>query len=146
MRFMVLMIPGSKQGYEAGEMPDPELIGRMMKYNEELGKAGILLSGDGLHPSAKGARIAFAGGKSRVTDGPFAEAKELIGGYWVWQVKSKEEAVEWARRCPAQEGDTLELRQIFEPADFGPDLAVREGALMDEIGKQIEANKKHPVS
>lgn len=136
MRFMVLMIPGSRKSYEAGAMPEPELIAAMMKYNEDLVKAGILLAGDGLHPSAKGARITFAGGKSRVTDGPFAEAKELIGGYWVWQVESKEKALEWAKRCPAQEGDTLELRQIFDPSDFGPDVARQEAALMEEIGKR----------
>jgi hypothetical protein len=134
---MVLMIPGNKKSYEAGAMPEPALIDKMMKYNEELAKAGILVSLDGLHPSPKGARIAFTGGKARATDGPFAESKELIGGYWVWQVKSKEEAVEWAKRCPAEEGDTLELRQIFDPADFGPEIEARG----EELTKRIEDNQ-----
>jgi hypothetical protein len=138
---MVLMIPGDKKSYEAGAMPEPELIDKMMKYNEEIAKAGILLSGDGLHPSPKGARVSFQGGKPRVTDGPFAEAKELIGGFWIWKVKSKEEALEWAQRCPAQDGDTLELRQIFDPEDFGPEIAAKERALMEQISKQAEANK-----
>jgi hypothetical protein len=142
MRFMVLMIPGNKKSYEAGAMPEPALIDKMMKYNEELAKAGILVSLDGLHPSPKGARIAFTGGKARATDGPFAESKELIGGYWVWQVKSKEEAVEWAKRCPAEEGDTLELRQIFDPADFGPEIEARGG----ELTKRIEENKNQSAS
>jgi hypothetical protein len=139
---MVLMIPGNKKSYEAGAMPEPALIDKMMKYNEELAKAGILVSLDGLHPSPKGARIAFTGGKARATDGPFAESKELIGGYWVWQVKSKEEAVEWAKRCPAEEGDTLELRQIFDPADFGPEIEARG----EELTKRIEDNKTQSAS
>jgi hypothetical protein len=146
MKFMVLMIPGDRKSYEAGAMPEPALIDKMMKFNEDTVKAGILLAGDGLHPSPKGARVSFAGGKSRVTDGPFAEAKELIGGYWIWQVKSKAEALEWAQRCPALEGDTLELRQIFDPGDFGPEVAAKEAALMEEVGRQMEANKKHPPS
>jgi hypothetical protein len=144
MRFMVLMIPGDRKSYEAGAMPEAELIDRMMKYNEEIVKAGILLAGDGLHPSPKGARVSFGGGKPRVSDGPFAESKELIGGYWIWQVKSKGEAVAWAERCPAQDGDTLELRQIFDPAHFGPEVAAKEAALMEEIGRQMDANKKSP--
>ena len=145
MKFMVLMIPGDKKSYEAGAMPEAELIAAMMKYNEDLVKSGILLAADGLHPSPKGARVSFAGGgKSRVTDGPFAEAKELIGGYWIWQVESRAEAVEWAQRCPALAGDTIELRQLFDAADFGPEVAAKEGALMEEIGKQMEANRKHP--
>jgi hypothetical protein len=144
MKFMVLMIPGDRKSYEAGAMPKPEVIAPMMKFNEELAKSGILLGADGLHPSPKGARINFSGGKPRVTDGPFSEAKELIGGYWIWQVKSKAEALEWAQRCPALEGDTIELRQIFDMADFGPEVVAQEGALAEEIGKQMEANKKHP--
>lgn len=145
MKFMVLMIPGDKKSYEAGAMPEAELIATMMKYNEDLVKAGVLLAGDGLHPSPKGARVSFSGGgKSRVSDGPFAEAKELIGGYWIWQTTSKAEAVEWAQRCPALPGDTLELRQIFDAADFGPEVAAKESALMEVIAKQMEANKKSP--
>jgi hypothetical protein len=94
----------------------------MMKFNEELAKAGALIALDGLHPSSKGARIAFAGGKPKVTDGPFTEAKEVIGGYWMIQAKSKEEAVNWAKRCPAADGDVIEIRQVFEMSDFPPDV------------------------
>lgn len=142
MRFMVLMIPGDRKSYEAGAMPEVELISAMMKFNEDIANAGILLAGDGLHPSPKGARVSFSGGKARVTDGPFAEAKELIGGYWIWKVKSKAEAVEWASRCPALEGDTIELRQIFEMEDFGPEVAAKEGAHIEAVSKQAEANAK----
>jgi hypothetical protein len=97
----------------------------MMAYNEELTKAGVLLALDGLHPTSKGARVSFSGGRGKVTDGPFAEAKEVIGGYWIIQAKSKEEAVEWASRCPAGEGDTIEVRQVFEMDDFpdAPELS-----------------------
>jgi hypothetical protein len=138
MRFMVLMIPGNKT-YEAGSMvPDEKSMGPMMKYNEELVKAGVILAGEGLHPTSKGARLSFSGGKPTVTDGPFTEAREIIGGYWLWQVKSKEEAIEWAKRCPAENGDTLELRQVFESADFGPEIAKQEAALREKI-----ANNKH---
>jgi hypothetical protein len=142
MRFMVLMIPGDKKSYEGGAMPEAELVAAMMKFNEDIAKAGILLAADGLHPSPKGARITFGGGKPRVTDGPFAEAKELIGGYWIWQVKSKAEAVEWASRCPAQDGDTIELRQIFDMEDFGPQVVANEAARVDEISKHMDANKQ----
>jgi hypothetical protein len=137
MRFMVLMIPGRRQAYEQGVMPDEKLIEAMMAYNEELSKAGVLLALEGLQNSSKGARIAFAGGKKTVTDGPFTEARELIGGYWLWQVKSKEEAMEWASRCPAEDGDVLEIRQCYDPADFGPEIAAKEAALIDEIGKRL---------
>jgi hypothetical protein len=140
MRFMVMMIPDCRK-YESGAMPDEKLLAKMMKYNEDLAKAGVLLGLDGLHPSSKGARITFKGGKRSVVDGPFTEARERIGGYWLWQVKSKAEAVEWASRCPAEEGDTLEIRQVFEAADFGPDVAKREGALIAEIGKHTAHNK-----
>jgi hypothetical protein len=137
MRFMVLMIPGDTT-YEKGAMPDAEAVGKMMKFNEDLAKAGVLLALDGLHPSAKGARLKFSnGGKSTVTDGPFTEAKELIGGYWLWQVKSKEEALAWAKRCPADDGDTLEIRQVFDAADFGPEIAKKEAEVIAEIGKNL---------
>lgn len=116
MRFMMLMRPAGDS--ESGAMPDAKAIAAMMKYNEELTKAGVLLALDGLQPTSKGARISFAGGKARVADGPFAEAKEVVGGYWMIQVKSKEEAVEWAVRCPAADGDVIELRQVFEMSDF----------------------------
>jgi hypothetical protein len=142
---MVLMIPNSKK-YEAGAMPDPKLIAAMMKYNEDLAKAGVLLALDGLQPSSKGARIRFSGGKGKVSDGPFAEAKELIGGYWLWQVKSKAEAIEWASRCPAEDGDVLEIRQVFEAADFGPEVARKEAALTEQIGKRLDENKKHTTA
>jgi hypothetical protein len=118
MRFMMLMIP---KGYEKGQ-PDAKTVAAMMKYNEALQKAGVLLALDGLHPPSMGARVAFRGGKPKVTDGPFAESKEIIGGYWMIQVKSKEEAVEWASRCPASESEVIEIRQVQEMSDFPADV------------------------
>ena len=135
MRFRVLMIPGDKKA-EAGVLPDEKLIAAMMKYNEELAKAGVLLALDGLHPSSKGARIRFAGGKRTVTDGPFTEAKEVIGGYWLWQVKSKEEAIEWAKRCPGSDNEVIEIRQVHEFADFPAEVqeaAHGEPALREQL-------------
>jgi len=140
MRFMMLMIPGN-QAVEKGLMPNEQEVAAMMKYNEELAKAGVLLSLDGLHPTSKGARIKFAGGKGSVSDGPFTEAKEVIGGFWMIQVKSKEEAVQWALRCPAAEGDVIELRRVFEMSDFGPAIETQEAARVDEIGKRMVENK-----
>jgi hypothetical protein len=122
MRFMMLMIP---QGYEAaapGTMPPAEAVAAMMKYNEALKEAGILVTLDGLHPPSMGARISFAGGKPVVTDGPFIEAKEVIGGYWMIEVASKAEAIEWAKKCPASNNETIELRQVQEMADFPADI------------------------
>ena len=119
MRFMVLMIP--RVYGKANELP-ADLVEKMMKYNEELMKAGVLLSLDGLHPPEKGARIRFGGAKPTVKDGPFTEAKEVLGGYWMIQVKSKAEAVEWATRIPALEGDIVEVRQVQEMADFAPEV------------------------
>jgi len=122
MRFMMLMIP---KGYEIAApnaVPDAEAVAAMMKYNESLQKAGVLLALDGLHPPVAGVRVSFGSGKPVVTDGPFAEAKEAIGGYWIIQVKSKEEAVEWAKRCPAGANETIEIRQIFEMSDFPEDV------------------------
>lgn len=122
MRFMMLMIP---QGYEAaapGTMPPAEAVAAMMKYNEALKEAGVLVTLDGLHPPSMGARISFAGGKPVVTDGPFIEAKEVIGGYWMIEVVSKEEAIEWAKKCPASSNETIELRQVQEMADFPADV------------------------
>lgn len=142
MRFMVLMIPGDQKTMEAGVLPDEKLIAAMMKYNEELAKAGVLLALDGLHPTSKGARIRFAGGKRTVTDGPFTEAREVIGGYWLWQLRSKEEAIEWASRCPAADGDVLEIRQVYEMSDFGPEVARDEAALAEEIGRHLDENKR----
>src|SRR5262245_1007523 len=123
MRFMVLVHPGNKKGYEAGQMPDAQLLANMGKFNEELVKAGVMLSGEGRQPSSKGARVHFPGkGKKTVTDGPFTETRELIGGFWMWRVKSREEALEWAQRAPMEDGATLELRQVFESSDFGPEV------------------------
>jgi hypothetical protein len=122
MRFMMLMIP---QGYEAaapGTMPPAEAVAAMMKYNEALKEAGVLVTLDGLHPPSMGARISFAGGKPVVTDGPFIEAKEVIGGYWMIEVGSKQEAIEWAKKCPASNNETIELRQVQEMADFPADI------------------------
>jgi hypothetical protein len=132
MRFMLLMYPD--RSAEKGVMPSPDLIEAMMKYNEDLAKAGVLLSLDGLQPSSKGARVAFGNGKRTVIDGPFAEAGEIVGGYWIIQVKSKEEAVEWAKRVPAPPGagsGFVEVRRIFDMTDFGPGLA--ESAQTKEI-------------
>jgi hypothetical protein len=126
MRFMMLMIPKGYETAEPGTMPDPGAVAAMMKYNESLQKAGVLLALDGLHPPSMGTRITFSGGKPAVTDGPFAETKEVIGGYWMIQVKSRGEAVEWASRCPASPGDVIEVRQVQEFADFPAD--VREAA------------------
>jgi hypothetical protein len=122
MRFMVMMIPDVyRKPVPQDFVPPADAVEKMSKFNEELRKAGVLLALDGLHPPGKGVRVSFeASGKAKVTDGPFAEAKEVVGGYWMLQVKSREEAVEWARRCPAQPGDVLEIRKVFELEDFGP--------------------------
>ena len=122
MRFMMLMIPKGYEKAAPGFTPDLKAIVRMRKYNESLQKAGILLALDGLRPPSMGARVTFADGKPKVTDGPFAETKETIGGFWIIQVKSKEEAIEWAKRCPADPNETIEIRPFFELADFPPDV------------------------
>ena len=122
MRFMMLMIPKGYEKAQPGAMPDAKAVAAMMKYNEALQKAGVLLALNGLHPPSMGARVAFSGGKPKVTDGPFTEAKEVIGGYWMIQVKSKEEAVEWASRCPASDNEVIELRQVQEMSDFPADV------------------------
>ncbi len=119
MRFMMLMIPNIS---EEDWVPTAETLAAMSKYNEELSKAGVLLALDGLHSSTTGVRVSFPGGKATVTDGPFAEAKEVIGGYWVIEVKSKEEAVEWAKRAPCADGPVIEVRQVQEIEDFPPEL------------------------
>ena len=126
MRFMMLMIPKGYETAEAGAQPSAADIEKMMKYNEELHKAGILLSVDGLHPPAMGARVYFDGAAPVVKDGPFAEAKEVLGGYWMIQVRSREEAIEWAKRCPAGPNEMIEIRQVQEFADFSPEI--REAA------------------
>lgn len=122
MRFMMLMIPKGYEDAEPGTMPDAAGVAAMMKYNEELQRAGVLLALDGLHPPSMGARVSFADGKPRVVDGPFAEAKEVLGGYWMIQVKSKDEAIAWASRCPAGPNEVIEVRQVQEFADFPPDV------------------------
>jgi hypothetical protein len=140
MRFMVLI--KANKDTEAGVFPDEKLLTDMGNYNEELVKAGVLLAMEGLHPSSKGARVRFSGGKRTVIDGPFTEAKELIAGFWLWQVKSLEEAVEWVKRCPKPTGAEaeIEIRQVFEAADFGaeftPELREQEERLLAEVKKQ----------
>jgi hypothetical protein len=121
MRFMMLMIPGGYEKAAPDRMPDPKAIEAMMKYNEELQRAGVLLALDGLRPPSAGVRVSFKDGKPAVTDGPFAEAKEVIGGYWMIQVKSREEAIEWAKRCPACSNEVIEVRQVLEMEDFTGD-------------------------
>ena len=146
MRFMMLMIPkvyqpGTPSAEKAGEgfAPPADAVEKMTRYNEELAKAGVLIALDGLHPQAKGARVAFTGGKPYVTDGPFTEAKEVLGGYWMINVKSKDEAVAWARRIPAADGDVVEVRQVFEMEDFPED--VRKAADNPEVNAQLAKQK-----
>jgi hypothetical protein len=140
MRFMVI-VKATKES-EAGVMPSTQLLTEMGKYNEELVKAGVMLAGEGLQPSSKGARVRFSGNKRTVIDGPFAETKELIAGYWLWQCKSKEEAIEWVKRCPnPMPGESeIEIRQIFEADDFGaeftPELRAQEERLRIETAKK----------
>jgi hypothetical protein len=139
MRFMMLMIPRGYEKAAPGAMPDAKAVAAMMKYNESMQKAGVLLALDGLHPPSMGARVSFPGGKPKVTDGAFIEAKEVVGGYWMIQVKSKEEAVEWASRCPASEGEVIEVRQVQEMSDFPADVqeaAAKLPALQAQSGKR----------
>ena len=117
MRFMVI-VKATKDSEQEGALPDPQLMADMNKFNDELVKAGIMLAGEGLHPSCKGARVHFSGKNRTVIDGPFAESKELIAGFWFWQVKSLEEAIEWVKRCPNEGESDIEIRQVFEPEDF----------------------------
>jgi hypothetical protein len=131
---MMLMIPGGYENAAPGTLPEADAIAEMMKYNESLRKAGVLLALDGLHPPSMGARVTFSGGKPRVVDGPFAEAKEVLGGYWMIQVKSREEAIEWARRCPAGDNEVIEVRQVQEMADFPEDAQKAIGSF--ELGQQ----------
>lgn len=122
MRFMMLMIPKGYETAAPGTMPDAKGVAAMMKYNEELQKAGVLLALDGLHPPSEAARVTFAGGTPKVTDGPFSETKEVVGGYWMIQVRSRDEAIQWATRCPAGENEMIEVRQVFEMSEFPPDV------------------------
>jgi hypothetical protein len=138
MRFMILI--RATKDTEAGVMPSQELLTEMGKFNEELVKAGVLLAGEGLQPSSKGARVRFSGDKRTVIDGPFAETKELIAGFWLWQVKSKEEAIAWVKRCPnptCDEGE-IEIRQVFDPADFGEALTPE---LHEQYQQQLRRNQ-----
>ena len=142
MRFMVL-VPANADS-EAGVLPDQEILTKMGKFNEEMVKAGVMLAGEGLQASSKGARIKFSGGKTTVTDGPFTESKELIAGYWLIQVKNKEEAIAWMKRAPFDGGTVIEIRQVFEAEDFGaeftPELRAQEDRLREKAEQQH--NKK----
>ncbi len=140
MRFMVII--RANKDTEAGVMPSEQLLTEMGKFNEELVNAGVMLAGEGLHPSSKGARVKFSGSKTTVVDGPFAETKELIAGYWIWKVDSLAEAIEWVRRCPNPTGEesVIEIRQVFEESDFGaeftPELREQEERLRAQIAEQ----------
>lgn len=140
----VMVIVKATKNSEAGLMPSEKLLTEMGAYNEELVKAGIMLAGEGLHPSVKGKRVVFSGSQRKVLDGPFAETKELIAGYWIWQVRSMEEAVEWARRCPepmpGEEGQ-LELRPVFEAEDFGAEFTPELRAQEERLREELEAQK-----
>ena len=140
MRFMMLMIPKGYEKAAPGAMPDAKAVAAMMKYNQSLQEAGALLALDGLHPPSMGARVAFPGGKPVVTDGPFAETKEVIGGYWMIQVGSKEEAIEWASRCPASENEAIEVRQVQELEDF-PDDVKQAAAGFSELKARSAARR-----
>jgi hypothetical protein len=142
MRFMILV--KADKNSEAGIMPSTELLTEMGRYNEELAKAGVLLAGEGLHPSSKGARVKFSGAERIVTDGPFAETKELIAGFWLWQVKSKEEAIAWVKRCPMpRNAETeIEIRQVFEAEDFGPEFTPELRAQEERLRAQADQLNK----
>ena len=142
MRFMIL-VKATKDS-EAGIMPSEQMLTEMGKYNEELVKAGVMLAGEGLHPSSKGARVRFSGPKRTVIDGPFAETKELVAGFWLIQVKSKEEAIEWVKRCPnPMPGESeIEIRQVFEASDFGEALTPELRAQEERLRSQVDAKNK----
>ena len=137
----VMVFVKANPEYEAGQMPSTELLTRMGKYNEELVKAGIMLAGDGLKPSSKGKRVKFDGKKRTIIDGPFAETKELVAGYWIWQVRSLDEAVEWLKRAPFDGGEEVEIRPVFEPEDFGADFTPELRDQEKRLGEQISAKK-----
>jgi hypothetical protein len=141
MRFMVLV--KADKNTEAGALPDEKLLAEMGKYNQELADAGVLLAGEGLHPSSKGARVRFSGEKRTVIDGPFAETKELIAGFWLWKVNSKEEAIEWVKRCPNPTGGEadIEIRQVFEADDFGPAFTPELREQEERLRAQLDAKK-----
>ena len=133
---MMLMIPAGYETAAPGTMPPAEAVAAMMRYNEELKNAGVLITLDGLHPPSTGARVSFAGGKAVVTDGPFAESKEVIGGYWMIEVGSREEAIAWAKRCPASNNETIEIRQVQEMSDFPPDIQAAAAGFGELQGRQ----------
>ena len=135
MRFMMLVIPKGYENAAPDTMPDAKQVAAMMKYNESLAKAGVLLSLDGLLPPSAGVRVSFRGGQPKVTDGPFAEAKECVGGYWMIQVKSKEEAIEWAKRAPMADNEVIEVRQVHEMTDFPADVQAAAAGLDEMIGR-----------
>jgi hypothetical protein len=141
MRFMVFVKATPES--EAGQLPSTELLEAMGKYNEELAKAGIMLAGEGLQPSSKGARVRFKGSERSVVDGPFAETKELIAGFWLWEVRSKEEAIEWVKRCPnPMEGESeIEIRQVFETEDFGENMTPELREAGERLRAQVEAGQ-----
>lgn len=138
MRFMVIV--KADKNSEAGLMPSREILTAMGKFNEQLVKAGVMLAGEGLHPTSRGKRVKFSGGKHTITDGPFAESKELIAGFWLWQVRSMDEAVEWLKRSPFDGGTEIEIRQVFEAEDFGaemtPELKEQEERLRAQVSKK----------
>ena len=138
MRFMVIV--KADKDSEAGVLPSQELLAEMTSYNEELAKAGVLLAGEGLQPSSKGARVRFQGNKRTVIDGPFAETKELVAGFWLWQVRSKEEAIEWLKRAPFREGE-VEIRQVFEMDDFGPAMTPELREREETVFREAAARK-----
>jgi hypothetical protein len=140
MRFMVI-VKASEES-EAGVLPDEKILTEMGKFNEELVKAGVMLAAEGLHPSSKGARVRFEGFKRTVIDGPFAETKELIAGFWLWQVRSKEEAIEWLKRAPFDGGIEVEIRQVFEAEDFGANLTPELREQEERLRAQMESNQQ----
>ena len=136
MRFMMLVIPKGYETAATDAVPDAQAVERMMKYNEDLAKAGVLLSLDGLTPPSAGFRVSFTGGKPKVTDGPFAEAKECVGGYWMIQVKSQDEAIEWAKRAPMGDNEIIEVRRVHEMEDFPPDVQQAAAGFDELLGKK----------
>ena len=136
MRFMMLVIPKGYESAQPDRMPDADAVARMMKYNEELANAGVLLSLEGLQPPSAGVRVSYAGGKPKVTDGPFSEAKECVGGFWMIQVKSKEAAIEWAKRAPMSDNEIIEVRQVHEMADFPADVQAAAAGFEELQGRK----------
>ena len=143
MKFMVIV--KADRDSEAGVMPSKELLTQMGNYNEELVKAGVMLEGEGLHPTSKGVRVRFDGSKRTVIEGPFNESKDLIAGYWLWQVRSKQEAIDWLKRAPFDGGAEVELRQVFEAEDFGAEFTPELRAQEERLRQQAEANKTATV-